>query len=1539
MRCRHFADRLTRGLAIVLAVVMLPLFSAHSAQTEPPSGDNTLHRKNLLKTIIVDNYYPYTFMNPDGLPDGLSVDLIRAVAKSMGLQVEIAMATWDDARRALAAGDIDLLPMMAYSEQRAKDFDFSAPHTTAHDAIFVQKGDTRIQSMDDLWGKNVIVMGKDAAHDFLLSTGISNAGNLVLTDSLPEALRQLTLGKGDAALMPKLAGLLLLNNLGLSNLEALPVVVEGYERAFSIAVKKGDKTLLDHLSEGLSIVAATDEYAKIHRKWFGLVEPAAMPFPAVMKYVLFAASFIVLIAIVIGLWSLSLRKQVALRTRSLAQEVEERKQAEEALRQSDERLAESNQLLAGVLEHTHMMAVFLDPHFNFIWVNRAYANTCGHAPSFFPGKNHFELYPHEENQAIFKRVVDTGEPFFVAAKPFEFPDQPERGVTYWDWSLIPLTDAGGKVSGLVFTLAEVTERIRTMDALRDSEERHRTILQTAMDGFCLVDMQGRIIEVNAAYCRMSGYSEQELMSMRIPDLEVSETANDTAAHIQEVLAQGEDRFESRHRRKDGSIFDVEVSVQYRPSDGGRCVAFLRDITEDKQTKVQLREREEKFRNLFNNSEVGMFRTRLDGLKTLDVNDKFLEIFGRAREEMLGTPSVNYWADPLERQELVRRLEAEGRVTNFECKMLNKRGETRQCLTSLRTYRERGILEGSIIDITDRKLAEKVLQESEARFRVLVDSAPDAIYVQRAGRFVYLNLAACRLFGASRPEDLLGKDFMEWIAPEYHDKIRERIRLQRETGKPAAPMEQAYLRLDGSQVPVETTAVPIRYQGEDAHLVFVRDITARKQESGYREMRRQILQILNEPGDLQDSIQRVLAVLKTRTGFDAVGIRLQDGDDFPYFAQQGFSNNFLLTENTLIERATDGGLCRDKDGNLHLECTCGLVISGKTDPAHPLFTPGGSFWTNDSFPLLDIPPDEDPRLNPRNQCIHQGYASVALVPIRNTDRIVGLIQLNDRRKGRFTLAAVETLEGIASHIGAALIRKRAEEALRDSEERHRKIIESSNDAFLLRSKEIIIYANPAALKLFRANHPGDLIGKPYLDLVHPDDRALSAERLKKSIDENWVVPPREHRILALDGQVVHVESTGVSVKYRGENQHLGVFRDITERKRAEEEKAKLEAQLQQTQKMEAIGTLAGGIAHDFNNILSVIIGHAEVLNFEGDIGTSTRNSLNQILAASQRAKQLVRQILAFSRHGKQEKILINLKPIVKESLEFLRASLPTLIELRHYLEPDAGTIMADPTQMQQVLMNLCVNAAHAMEKDGGVLQIKLANAALTEEDTRFDPEVEPGDFVKLTVSDTGHGMEPSVLQRIFDPYFTTKERGKGTGLGLAVVHGIVKSHGGMIKVDSEVGKGATFTIFLPRAKGFEKIADTPLQPLARGTEKILFVDDESALADLGQQLLGELGYQVEARSSPIEALEAFRVSPQKFDLVITDLAMPQMTGLNLSRKIMEIRPGMPIILCTGFSEQANEQAASAMGICAFLLKPLVVRDIAAAVRKVLDSKNT
>jgi nitrogen-specific signal transduction histidine kinase/CheY-like chemotaxis protein len=400
----------------------------------------------------------------------------------------------------------------------------------------------------------------------------------------------------------------------------------------------------------------------------------------------------------------------------------------------------------------------------------------------------------------------------------------------------------------------------------------------------------------------------------------------------------------------------------------------------------------------------------------------------------------------------------------------------------------------------------------------------------------------------------------------------------------------------------------------------------------------------------------------------------------------------------------------------------------------------------------------------------------------------------------------------------------------------------------------------------------------------------------------------------------------------------IGRDITEQKEVEREKAALQERLQQAQKMEAIGALAGGIAHDFNNILSSILGFAELADLDIPENTKAKHNLQQSMKGALRAKDLVQQILAFSRQGKQERKPLNIKPIIKEGLKFLRASLPSTIEIRQNIEEDLGVIEADPTQIHQVLMNLCTNAAHAMDQNGGILDVSLRNLDVDGETSLSAMGVQPGPYLRLRVSDTGYGIPPETLKKIFDPYFTTKEVGKGTGLGLAVVHGIVKSYGGGIALSSEVGKGSTFDIYFPRIGGESTSSDTGEgEPIPRGKhERILLVDDEEMIVEIGRNFLEHLGYEVAARTGSVGALELFRVQSARFDLVITDMTMPNMPGDKLAQELLRIRPEIPIILCTGFSEHITEEKAKAMGIRGFVKKPLVMRELGKAVRSVLDS---
>jgi signal transduction histidine kinase/ActR/RegA family two-component response regulator len=400
-------------------------------------------------------------------------------------------------------------------------------------------------------------------------------------------------------------------------------------------------------------------------------------------------------------------------------------------------------------------------------------------------------------------------------------------------------------------------------------------------------------------------------------------------------------------------------------------------------------------------------------------------------------------------------------------------------------------------------------------------------------------------------------------------------------------------------------------------------------------------------------------------------------------------------------------------------------------------------------------------------------------------------------------------------------------------------------------------------------------------------------------------------------------------------------EIVERKKAEAERnaqeearRKLENQLRQTQKMEAIGTLAGGIAHDFNNILSSVIGYAELAMDDVEPGSLMANNLSEIHTAGNRAKNLVRQILTFAREGEDSITPTQISSIVKEALKMLRSTIPTTIDIRQDIQSHS-LVMADPTQIHQILMNLCTNAAQAMDEEGGILTVRLCDEKIDADAGKKAAGLAPGDYLKIEVADTGKGISEEDLGSIFDPYFTTKGVGEGTGLGLSVVHGIVKGYNGNITVESEAGKRTVFRVHLPVIKGEELSHEEPLKDLPRGTERILFVDDEAPVAEIASLHLKALGYAVTTKSRSISALDLFKANPDRFDLVITDMTMPHMTGDRLAVELMEIKPDIPVILCTGYSNKISVASASKIGIKALVHKPFSKADFADTIRKVLN----
>jgi len=510
------------------------------------------------------------------------------------------------------------------------------------------------------------------------------------------------------------------------------------------------------------------------------------------------------------------------------------------------------------------------------------------------------------------------------------------------------------------------------------------------------------------------------------------------------------------------------------------------------------------------------------------------------------------------------------------------------------------------------------------------------------------------------------------------------------------------------------------------------------------------------------------------------------------------------------------------------------------------------------------------------------------------------------------------------------KKRVEAELIQTKNFLQNIFDSSIDGITSTDLEgNIIYSSSRAKDILGYEREKLFGKKVYL---HYEKGEEDAKKIMKELKLKGELRNHEMMLKKKDGGLIDINLSASYLKNeKGEViGTLGIYRDISERKH-------LESQLRQAQKMESIGTLAGGIAHDFNNILSPIMIHSEIGMMELPPDNPIQHNLKEILKAGERARDMVKQILAFSRKEEGRRAEIKIIPILKEVLKLLRSSIPTTIDIHHNLEAESDTVLADPTQIHQIVLNLGTNAAHAMRERGGSLEVGLVQEDLDSEAVAQYSDLNPGSYLKLTVSDTGCGIDGETMQKIFDPYFTTKGPGEGTGMGLAVIHGIVKSYGAHITVESELGKGTTFKVYLPGiAADVSPVAEPSVQ-LPRGTERILLVDDEKVAVDAIQPILENLGYQVNARTSSIEALEAFRNNPATYDLVITDMTMPNMTGKDLAKELMTIRPDIPIILCTGFSEKIDEDKAKEMGI-SFVMKPIVIRDITNTIRQVLEKND-
>ena len=606
----------------------------------------------------------------------------------------------------------------------------------------------------------------------------------------------------------------------------------------------------------------------------------------------------------------------------------------------------------------------------------------------------------------------------------------------------------------------------------------------------------------------------------------------------------------------------------------------------------------------------------------------------------------------------------------------------------------------------------------------------------------------------------------------------------------------------------------------------------------------------------------------------------------------------------------------------------------------------AFKEQKSFVVKNIREIEKEISESRLRLVRQmGVESFICVPLVYEKEALGVLVVENNSMHRhIAQSEISLLMGVASQTAISMINARSIHQIKESEAQYRLLADNISDVIWIMdiSTFKISYVSPS-IERMAGFGPQEYMALELNEILPPESLQLARDTIAEELakESEYLTEPHRSRTLQMehlckDGTTLWIELTASFLRDQAGEiiGVLGISRDISERRKAGQEKKLLEARLQQAQKMEAIGTLAGGIAHDFNNILSAVIGYTEIALEDAEAGTLMHNNLQGIMTAGNRAKDLIAQIMTFSRQADQELRPIQANLVVKEALKLLRASLPSTIEIDQRINGKSATL-ADPTQIHQVLMNLCTNSEHAMRESGGLLAVSLDDVTIDSEIEARKLDVRPGDYIRLQVRDNGHGMPDEIKSRIFDPFFTTKERGKGTGMGLAVVHGIVKSHRGAVIVQSRPGEGTCFDVYLPVSQHEVKLKSATVIELPTGTERVLLVDDEKTLVDLGCQMLERLGYRVESRTGSLEALALFKSQPTAFDLVITDMTMPNLTGEKLARELMEIRPDIPVILCTGFSEQISEERAKELGIREYILKPLLMSTLAVTVRKVLD----
>ena len=1361
--------------------------------------------------------------------------------------------------------------------------------------------------------------------------------------------------------------------------------------------------------------------------------------------------------------------------------------------------------------------VYLDRNFNFVRVNEAYATTCGYRPEEMIGKNHFALYPHAENEAIFAHVRDTGQSVAYLDKPFFFTDQPERGTTYGDWTLTPVMNDSGKVEGLVFSLVETTERKRMEEALAESEKRYRILVETANEGIWWMDGNHLTTYVNKSMAKMLGYQQSEMLGKKVEDFFFPE---DISFHKEKMKKRhaGEDEvYERRLQCRDGSELWTAVSAKALLDDQGRFAgsfAMFTDITERKQAEDVLRHTEQRLRlaNRATNDVIWDWDIITDMQQW---NESGTIVFGWT--EIVERPvNADWWVQRVHPDDRQRIHDTFFGVVNNplsdawrdEYRFLKTDGSYADVLDRgyvLRDEQGKAVrMVGAMLDITERKKAEEAVREKEDAMRAILDATTEALcMIDVEGTLLMINTTFANRFNKTS-EDLIGTSIYDLITPELAKTRREQVNLVLRSCKPIQFEDQRGNRF------IEHSLYPIFDSiGNVSRIaIYARDITEHKRaeeqnrflgaitanmsdsivttDAGYaitymnkkaqelfgysmEELIGKKPDIFNAEPMAEKMQQEIYeAVSSGGVYFGEFLNRRKDGSTFiceykvtPLIGENGKPYAYIGMQKDITDRKREENALRESEEKFRSyidNAPDGVFIADETGRYIEVNRAACEITGYSEAELLKMHiPDllqefERQKGIQHFQEVHQkglargdiGFVTKSgenrfwhVVAIKLSDtRFLGFAKdITDRKQAEESLRESEerfkalhnaSFGGIAIHDKGVILdcnrgmsemtgysleeltemdgllliapqsrkkvmdnimagyekpyeamgirkngeeyylrlearnvpykgkmvrtvefrditeRKRAEDALRESEELFRVSMEKAPDGVFMNDLDgNLIYGNRKAEEIIGYRRE-EFIGRNFLgtNMIAESSLGKAYELFKANI-EGKSTGPDDLEIIRKDGRHILIEIMTNVIQRKGQTNVLAFVRDITERRQIEEEKLNLEERLRRAEKMESLGLLAGGVAHDLNNVLGIVVGYSEMLIDEMDPSNPMREDLEKILEGGNRSAAIVQDLLTLARRGVQTKKIVNLNATINDCQklpEFQKVlSYNPHVKLQLDLESDLLNIMGSPVHLSKTIINLTANAAEAMP-EGGVLKILTANQYLDMPIHGYD-NIREGDYVVLAVSDTGEGIPERDIKRIFEPFYTKKIMGRsGTGLGLAVVWGTIKDHNGYINVESKEGKGTTFILYFPVIREnieSEQISVSISEYLGKG-EAILIVDDVSLQRELACRMLSKLNYRVKTAASGEEAIEYLKMN--KADLIVLDMIMePGIDGLETYETILKLNPVQKAIIVSGFSESDRARKAQAIGAGAYIPKPYVLERLGMAVRKELDKK--